>query len=579
MQQSLLKTLSTFQGKMKIADFANLFAGCSAWAYLTVSKRLDEQQAFDGNASLLKLVQVLNDCVTIYFNPERWKISDSDLASLTDSLCQLLKNNVLKASDLARAFSEMLEMDAGHHTIPEELCELVLKLLPPDINSVYCPFEKGADFAKRLPTKVEAVVETPAEDDLFYTDIQALLNEKEIRSCESDPIASPYFTADGGLRKFEAAVAMPPFGLKMKNEPKGDIWSRFPEKSLMSEVYFLRHMLSQTDNLAICIVASSFLFRTAAGERQFKQSVISNDWLKAVIALPEKLLSHTQIPLNILIFDKNKPDSAIQFIDASGEKFYTKKSRTRNLLCNIETIVAAYGEPSDSAISSRNSVDDISVAEFNLSPSRYVKSEEDRNLESFISKFTTRKLSEIAEIVRPQAIKHDELGSVNLSEFGLSDLNEIGELSGYGKKIKILPSEERKARKQMIKPNDLLVVCRGAVGTVGIAGTNIPDTSLANQAFAIVRLKQDIGGINADALFQYLSSEFGQYQLKSLATGTTALMLASKDLDNISVPLFSEEQLKVVTNSRSEAKSKFAEIEKMKRELEKISTSWIADMN
>ena len=57
----------------------------------------------------------------------------------------------------------------------------------------------------------------------------------------------------------------------------------------MGEVLQLRHMLAQTSGQVVTFVPSSFLSRTAAGEKQFKQDMIKKGWLHAVIALPEKL--------------------------------------------------------------------------------------------------------------------------------------------------------------------------------------------------------------------------------------------------------------------------------------------------
>ena len=74
----------------------------------------------------------------------------------------------------------------------------------------------------------------------------------------------------------------------------------------MGEVYYLRHMLAQSTKKVVCFVSDAFLFRTAAGEKLFKENMIEENWLEGVIALPNGLLSHTSAPINAVILNKEK---------------------------------------------------------------------------------------------------------------------------------------------------------------------------------------------------------------------------------------------------------------------------------
>ncbi|NMS08121.1 hypothetical protein HKA85_03750, partial [Vibrio parahaemolyticus] len=69
---------------------------------------------------------------------------------------------------------------------------------------------------------------------------------------------------------------------------------------------------------------------------------------------------------------------------------------------------------------------------------------------------------------------------------------------------------------------------------------------------------------------------FGQQQLSSLVTGTTAQMLSAKDLSNMDIPVFSAEKLAELEIVRLKVLEAHKKIVDLQKEIEQINLSWIA---
>lgn len=582
-----MSLVNTFQHQslMSLNEFTELLAACSAWLKLTDDNKLDKQQAYSGKATKEQLSEVLNNNVDVHFTSRKWQLTDEKLSELLHSMRQLLSAQAISYKDLSISINQLIDeagKKTGSFSIPDELCQLGVSLLGNQVGSVYCPYNNGNDFAIHLPKASEKYGESENESDVFNASVHNILLDNNFHIVKSDPISSPYYMGDNGLKKFTSSVAMTPFNVNNKYKNINDIWDRFPEKALMGDVYFLRHMLAQTENIVVCFVVNGFLFRTAAGEKQFKQDVMNRQWVKAVISLPENLLSNTGISISIIILDKNKTGNTVNFIDASTDQFFNKTSRTRNQLINIDEIILAYNSAEDTSFSEHSSIENIVENDYNLSPSRYVQSEEHRQLiKEFIAYSTpTAKLADLVDIIRPQAVKDDGNSHTLFTEYNVSAINPIGELTGKGKVLQVGCTEINRAAKQIIKPNDVLLVCKGAVGKVAIVGNTAPECtnqgwgSIASQAFAILRIKPHVDTITSEALYQFLISGWGQYHLEMLTTGTSANMLAAKDLKTLEVPLFTTETLNNIKEKRQQVIEKHKKIEQLYREIASINDSY-----
>lgn len=162
-----------------------------------------------------------------------------------------------------------------------------------------------------------------------------------------DTLRNPLHLENERLMKFDKIVSNPPFSLDKwgAEDLKDDTYGRFsmglPPKS-KGDFAFVSHILASLNEngTAGIILPHGVLFR-AASEGKIRKQIIENNWLDAVIGLPENLFFGTEIPACILIFKKNKVDNNVVFIDASNE---FDKVKTQNVLreVDIKKIVDTY---------------------------------------------------------------------------------------------------------------------------------------------------------------------------------------------------------------------------------------------
>lgn len=140
-----------------------------------------------------------------------------------------------------------------------------------------------------------------------------------------------------------------------------------------SDYAFLLQGLSQlnSDGTMAIILPHGVLFR-GASEQTIRTRLIELNLLDAVIGLPEKAFYNTDIPTVILVFNKNRSNKDILFIDASKE--CTKKAKNNVIeQQHIDKIVDAYNERKEiDKFSHVAAVEEIKINDYNLNIPRYV---------------------------------------------------------------------------------------------------------------------------------------------------------------------------------------------------------------
>ena len=193
-----------------------------------------------------------------------------------------------------------------------------------------------------------------------------------------DTLRNPLHLENERLMKFDKIVSNPPFSLDKwgAEDLKDDTYARFsmglPPKS-KGDYAFISHILASLNEngTAGIILPHGVLFR-AASEGKIRKQIIENNWLDAVIGLPENLFFGTGIPACILIFKKNKIHNNIVFIDASKE--YDKGKNQNNLRNeDINKIVEAYNNRKEiEKYCHIANFEEIKENDFNLNIPRYV---------------------------------------------------------------------------------------------------------------------------------------------------------------------------------------------------------------
>lgn len=261
--------------------------------------------------------------------------------------------------ELIRIGAEQSNEEAGEHFTPREVIKLMVNLLlSPEkdlarshvVKTIYDP-ACGTGGMLSVAEKYIRDLNADAQPKLFGQD----WNDEAWAVCKSDMlikgedadniILGDTFTKDGFDRTsdgkkwtFDYMLANPPFGVEWKQQQKyienerdtlgvsGRFGAGTPRVN-DGALLFLQHMLAKMrapkdggSRLAIVFNGSPlFTGDAGGGESEIRRWIIENDWLEAIVALPEQLFYNTGIStyLWVLTNRKEKPRKGkVQLIDA-----------------------------------------------------------------------------------------------------------------------------------------------------------------------------------------------------------------------------------------------------------------------
>ncbi len=205
-------------------------------------------------------------------------------------------------------------------------------------------------------------------------------------------LADPHFkNPDGSLKKFDFAVANPPFSSKAWTnglDPVNDEFKRFeygvpPEKN--GDYAFLLHLITslKSTGKGAIILPHGVLFR-GNKEADIRRNLIRHGLIKGIIGLPPNLFYGTGIPACIIVVDKENASArtGIFMIDASrGFEKDGNKNRLRSQ--DIRKIVDVFNNQIEVPRYSRMvPVSEIAspANDYNLNIPRYIDSSEPEDL-------------------------------------------------------------------------------------------------------------------------------------------------------------------------------------------------------
>ncbi|MGY6273926.1 type I restriction-modification system subunit M [Methylomonas sp. MgM2] len=261
--------------------------------------------------------------------------------------------------ELIRIGAEQSNEEAGEHFTPREVIKLMVNLLlGPEqdlaqshvVKTIYDP-ACGTGGMLSVAEEYIRKLNKDAQPKVFGQDF----NDEAWAVCKSDMlikgedadnvILGDSFTRDGFDRDsdgnkwtFDYMLANPPFGVEWKQQQKviqqeadtlgyagrfGAGTPRINDGALL----FLQHMISKMRSPAnggsrIGIVFNGsplFTGDAGSGESEIRRWIIENDWLEAIVALPEQLFYNTGIATYIWIISNRKEirrKGKVQLIDA-----------------------------------------------------------------------------------------------------------------------------------------------------------------------------------------------------------------------------------------------------------------------
>ena len=221
---------------------------------------------------------------------------------------------------------------------------------------------------------------------------------------EGHTLIDPKHVEGTTLQKFDCIVCQPPFGLKDWGMEQVMDDARFhrgvPPRSSADFAFITQvvESLNETGK-AVMIVPSGVLFRESR-EGDIRKQLIEENLVETVISLPGNMLYGTALPVNIVIFNKQKKTNDIFFMNATS---FVEKNRTLNTLSeqSIKEIGQLYHTRKERAeVSKLVSLEQVRENRYNLMVERYVTKKEVHevfDLESLREehKTLTKKLTEI----------------------------------------------------------------------------------------------------------------------------------------------------------------------------------------
>ncbi|MFA0920083.1 hypothetical protein ALP73_200343 [Pseudomonas coronafaciens pv. garcae] len=417
------------------------------------------------------------------------------------------------------------------------LCELMVSLAHVDqAKSIYIPWETSGQLAARIArTGVSLWVESQMQSTCAQ--MLNLVGGVNWELHATDPLRAPRAINQGKLVQFDAAICFPPMGVKYPNEIcNGDLWARFTEKTQVGNVLQIRHLLAQTQGLAVLTIQSSVLFGKGI-ERQLREDLVSRGQIRTIIALPGGLLSHTQIPVNILVLDSMRRNESIRFVNANHEAFMEASGRRRVDLKDIDALLQLVASDDTSPFARNVTAEEIAHSDFSLEASRYVQDESAQKLSKTLKRYPLSKLGDFFEILRPR--QHSSASEGNeVSEVLAHDIPAFGYIRNASKKA-LFDLQSPKADSYFIKTDDILMTFKGVVGKAGIAGDITPPGQsdwVAGQSLVLLRSRFP-DQYPPKALLIFLRSAIGQSLLSQAAVGATIPSIQLSTLKNIEIPV------------------------------------------
>ena len=270
--------------------------------------------------------------------------------------------------NLIRRFSEQYNETAGEHFTPREVIRLMVHLLfaeqqqrladPNVILKIYDPAcGTGGMLTEAKSYLEEALGERAPQIWLFGQELNPqayAVAKSDMLLKGEDPERIVYgnsFSEDGyadrGKYRFEIMMSNPPFGVSWKKVEwvikrehetlgyAGRFGAGLPRIN-DGALLFLQHMIHKMDDnqvgsrIAIILNGSPlFTGDAGSGESEIRRWIIENDWLEAIVALPDQLFYNTGINTYIWILTNRKDErrkGKIQLINAVD--FYVKMRKS-----------------------------------------------------------------------------------------------------------------------------------------------------------------------------------------------------------------------------------------------------------
>ena len=338
------------------------------------------REIFVERFKLPEQVRTLDDANILFLVVQRF--AEVDLSP--DAVPNHMMGSIFE--DLIRRFAEQSNETAGEHFTPREVIRLMVNLLFTEDDRVLRT--KGVVKTLFDPACGTGGMLSVAEEHVYRLNPDAHLevygqelNDESYAICKADMLLKAEnpgniargnsFSDDGHAgRKFDYMLSNPPFGVEWKKVQKqiedehetlghaGRFGAGLPRINDGSFL-FLQHMIAKMkpaseggSRIAIVFNGSPlFTGDAGSGESEIRRWILENDWLEAIVALPDQLFFNTGIFTYVWIVTNRKAKKRrgkVQLINAGDlfRKMRKSLGNKRNELADehIAEICQVYGD-------------------------------------------------------------------------------------------------------------------------------------------------------------------------------------------------------------------------------------------
>ncbi len=342
---------SPFTFKTLVADPENIEDNFKAYLNGFSDNVLDILARMDFTSQINRMVeggllyQVISD-----FNSEKADFSPENVTAV--DMGYIFEN-------LVQRFSESYNEEAGAHFTSRDIIYLMCDLLvagdrnafeEDGINKTVYDMTMGTSQMLTCMEERLKALDTEADVDVFGQEFNPFTfgiakADMLIRGGDPDNMQFGDTLSDDKFSgyEFDYIISNPPFGIPWKREEKevtaehkqgaaGRFAPGLPAKSDGQMLFLLNGVAKLKENGRMAIIqngSSLFTGDAGSGQSEIRRYLIENDWLDAIVQLPNDSFYNTGIATYVWLITKDKPEERagkVQLIDASNCKVSRRKN-------------------------------------------------------------------------------------------------------------------------------------------------------------------------------------------------------------------------------------------------------------
>lgn len=392
-----------------------------------------------------------------------------------------------------------------------------------------------------------------------------IVNATDTKVYQTDALADPkYVTSDGHLQTFDRVITMPPFAIRATgiNENK---FNRFRYGTLPNgnaDYAFISNAISSLNETgkALLLMPLGMLYR-GGREGKIRQQLVKDNLVEAVIKLPTGLFTTTNIATCIIIFNKDKKDHEMLFINADQKQWKDIQHRQTSLNeTGITAISKLYHDPHDcegiaKVVPNDDYQDTLDVDKYVL-PTNVVINGQTYHLNlDKLKTIPTQPLGDLVTIIRGYNVtaRHENSDS-NVNVIKINNVHD-GIIDHDLTKANLVTN---RGDYYYLQDNDILLSVRGTIGKTAlfkVTDTTMP--TVVNSNMIALRVNNS-HQLLSEWLLLFLQSPVGQVLLQSNRGATAIASVTIKDIENIPVPMvpIAQQQAAIATYNENNQRLK-----------------------